>query len=138
MYCVGLTVEGVAIYIQLDASGRRCALSAVESDLPVVDNIDDVIVLVAVNVRGFENLMARITILFIDALSESAEVEVLIQLAVVVETRPRRLQAVVLIIPFCPVPSHVRVPKLPSTVDVKRFKTSCRSVITFSRRIKPL
>lgn len=108
----------------------------VECDPPIVENVDNVVVLVAINAGTIEKLKAR-SILFIKRLSEFGEVEFSIQLAVFVEHLLRRLEAVVLVIPFLPVLGHVRVPEGLS-VDVKRLKRVGRFVVVFNMRIKPL
>ena len=108
-----------------------------EWDLPIIENIDDVVVRVASNARSTEELIAR-AILFVESLSEFGEVEFFIQLAMFVEHLLLRLKAVVLIVQFRPVPGLFRVPKGIFSVDVKRRKRVGRFDGACFIRIKPL
>lgn len=107
-----------------------------EWDLPIIDNVDDVVVCVASNARSNEELIAR-AILFVERLSEFGEVEFIIQPALVVEHLLLRLKAVILIVQFRPVPGLFRVPRGILSVDVKRRKRGGWFVGVCSIRIKP-
>lgn len=92
--------------------------NGVECDLPVVENVNDVVVLAAINVRGIEKLITR-SITFIKDLLDSGEVEASIYCAVFAVRMLRWLQIIVLITQFGPVPDHIRGPKIRLGVGVK-------------------
>ena len=106
----------------------------VECDLPIIENVDHVVVSVAVNAGTMGELKARA--ILIKRLIEFGEVIFSFQHPLVLETL-QRLEAVVLVIPLRPVPGHVRAPEVVFSVDVKRLKRIGWFVVAWSRRIKP-
>lgn len=63
----------------------------IECDLPVIDNVDDIVVFLALNVGTAEKLMARVAILLIKNASQFSNPEVVIELAIIVIHPLRRL-----------------------------------------------